>query len=94
MRYLKKLGMGLFHAVASGKNVALAFLLGIFALVGSSAHAAVDIVTYDGATGTITWDFSSILTMLFTALGAAIGAGVLIWVAIKGYGMMKKFLGR
>lgn len=97
MRKLKQFGMDLVnkvHSVGSGVGRGLAALL-VLGLVfaGDAVQAATDILAYDSASGSITWDFSSIITMLFTALAAAIGAGVLIWLAIKGYGFMKKFVG-
>ena len=76
-----------------GKKAMLFGAVALCLLVSSPAHAAAtDIVTYNTEGGTITWDFSSILTMMFSALGAAMAAGALVWVAIKGYQLMKRML--
>ena len=76
-----------------GKKAMLFAVIGTLIFGGTSAYAAAsDIVTYNAEGGTITWDFSSVLSMMFTALGAAMAAGALIWVAIKGYQLMKRML--
>ena len=74
-----------------GKKAMLFGAVALSLFVSAPAHAAAtDIVTYNTEGGTITWDFSSILTMMFSALGAAMAAGALVWVAIKGYQLMKR----
>ena len=93
--FLKKVGQAAKSAVVgvSKKVAAFAVIAGV-ALCGADVMAedvAKDIVTYS-ETGGITWDFSSVLSIMFTALTAAMSAGVLIWVAIKGYQLMKRFL--
>ena len=90
---LKKVGAKSSQVVrGAGKKITLAAVAVAGALVPASAHAAAaDIVTYSSESG-VTWNFSSVLTSMFTALSAAIGAGVLIWVAVKGYQLMKRFL--
>ena len=73
------------------KTVALFATLGALFVSSEASAASSDIVTYASDTG-ITWDFSSVLTMIFAAVSAAMAAGVLVWVAIKGYQLMKRFL--
>ena len=89
LKSFKKVGEAMSRVVSKGKYFAAVLCTGLFF---ADAKAATDIVTYNSEGGSITWDFSSILEMMFTAVGAAIGAGVLIWVAIKGYQLMKRFL--
>ena len=89
LKSFKKVGEVMSRVVSKGKCFAAVLGTGLFF---ADAKAATDIVTYNSEGGSITWDFSSILEMMFTAVGAAIGAGVLIWVAIKGYQLMKRFL--
>ena len=89
LKSFKKVGEVMSRVVSKGKCFAAVLGTGLFF---ADAKAATDIVTHNSEGGSITWDFSSILEMMFTAVGAAIGAGVLIWVAIKGYQLMKRFL--
>ena len=93
--FLKKVGQAAKSAVVGiAKKVAAFAVIAGVALMGADVMAedvAKDIVTYS-ETGGITWDFSSVLSIMFTALTAAMSAGVLIWVAIKGYQLMKRFL--
>lgn len=89
LKFFKKSARFLSRGVSRG-SLALALLMGMF-FCSADASAATDIVTYTSEGG-ITWDFSSVLEMMFTAIGAAIAAGVIIWVAIKGYQLMKRFL--
>lgn len=97
MRKVKELGMAIVRGAHSVGNKAFnkytALAAAGFLLIADAKAETSDIVSYDSASGSISWDFSSILTIMFTALAAAIGAGVLIWVAQKGYQMMKKFMG-
>ena len=54
------------------------------------------ILTYtpgtEGAIGTIAWDFSSILTIAMATLGACIAAGAVIFLAVWGFRMLKRFI--
>lgn len=94
--FMKKVGQAAKSAVVGvAKKVAAFAVIAGVALMGSDVMAegtvSNDLVTYS-ETGGITWDFSSVLSIMFSALAAAMGAGVLIWVAIKGYQLMKRFL--
>lgn len=93
--FLKKVGQAVKSAVVNVNRKTMA-LFALFAalFMGSDVMAegtANDLITYS-ETGGISWDFSSVLNIMFTALAAAMAAGVLIWVAIKGYQLMKRFL--
>lgn len=93
--FVEKFGQAAMSAVgAVAKKVATFAVIAGVAFVGSDVMAestVQDLVSYSESGG-ITWNFSSVLNIMFTALAAAMSAGVLIWVAIKGYQMMKRFL--
>lgn len=95
--------MGIFRKVVGGvKNVVsgvskkamLAVSVGVGMLAAPAAKAAgegVDIVSYDASTGSISWDFSQVLTMLVGSICAALAAAVVIFVIVKGWGFAKRF---
>ena len=65
----------------------------ICAVVGLTvASARADILTYDNATGAITWDFSTILIGLVGVIGLGIAAGATIYMIRRGWTLVKSFL--
>ena len=94
LKFFKRVGGTVSQFVKSIGKGSLAVALAV-TLCGAMVAdvSAADIVTYNNADGGgLVWDFSSVLEMMFAALGAAIAAGVIVWVAIKGYQLMKRFL--
>ena len=66
LKSFKKVGEVMSRVVSKGKCFAAVLGTGLFF---ADAKAATDIVTYNSEGGSITWDFSSILEMMFSNIG-------------------------
>lgn len=78
---------GFFSMPAVQMSLTLAFVM---MLVCVGAHA--DILSYDAATGALTWDFSTVVSGLVACLSICAGASFIIFTIIAGIAFGKKML--
>jgi len=92
MKFLNGLLGGVKKIAGVVKGYAVAAVVAVVGLAAAPVKAAgTDIVTYDAATGSVSWNFATILTNLLLGITAAIGAGVVIFIICYGWRLAKSF---